>query len=135
MLFSCAEDSETPTPLAELTVQVRQATPEGSTTASSILWVWPVPSADYTVANAFELLNNGWARDARNVPHNAQQQVERLTGVFTLQLEAGQYLIATMLSQAGQGRYSYTTVTVSANQPTTVEKVFTGSQSFEFETW
>lgn len=135
LLSSCNQEEE-PTPTGELKVLVRQADGAGGdNTAMSILWVWPVEEANWSVKNPLELLNKDWARDGRDVPYAAAQRVERFTGVFQLQLEPGQYLVATMLTEAPQGRYSYTTVAVEAGQQTTATKVFTGVEEYSYENW
>ncbi|WP_286755477.1 hypothetical protein [Roseivirga sp. UBA838] len=134
LLSSCAQEDE-PTPTGELKVLVRNSNGAGDNTAMSILWVWPIEETGWHVESALELLNSDWARDTRNVPYPSAHRIERFTGVFQLQLEPGQYLVATMLTEAPQGRYSYTTVAVEAGQQTTVTKVFTGVEDYSYENW
>ena len=123
--WSCS--SSGPAPDSALTVQVRLGTPQSNAPASARLWVWA--HTGVAPGSAAELL---FGELAGEPPLISQTSVN---GTFSHNLPAGEYLVAVMLGDASEGRYSFLVRQLFAGAPATLTKVFVASEPVEFEEW
>ena len=124
---SCSADKEAP--LARLSVEVRLTVPLGTESTAARLWVWSISDNLPEITNA-QQLSTGLLE---GVPAFIAET--DLNGFFSHDLPQGEYLVAVMLGNASEGRYSFLTRQTFEGTALRLVKVFDAAEPAVYEEW